>query len=159
MELRSLYSLDSLSSRNKLPLGLVELKIPNCIVGARENKNLSPCCERFIVYRNRRLLVEMYEEVNELYDAFAERLITIGGTPVSSLQAYLTITNIKEATTFISIQDTLITIKKDYEYLINAMKNVLTIAHAENDEATADACIGAIGKFEKTIWVVQASLS
>lgn len=102
---------------------------------------------------------DMYEEVNELYDAFAERLITIGGTPVSSLQAYLTITNIKEATTFISIQETLITIKKDYEYLIKAMKNVLTLAHAENDEATADACIGAIGKFEKTTWMVQASLS
>jgi hypothetical protein len=42
LDLRSLYSLYSLSSRSKLPLGLVELKIPNYVVGTRENKNLPP---------------------------------------------------------------------------------------------------------------------
>ena len=99
----------------------------------------------------------MYEEVNDLYDEFAERLIMIGGTPASSLQAYLSITKIKEATSFLTIEDTLMAIKKDFEYLITVFKSVLKLAKAADDEGTADLCIEAMRKFEKSVWMLQAS--
>jgi starvation-inducible DNA-binding protein len=102
---------------------------------------------------------EMYEEINSLYDEVAERLITLGGTPASSLQAYVTLSKIKEATPFQSINETLLIIKKDYEHLVSAFKDALKLAQAEGDEATADLCITAIGKFEKSLWMIQASLS
>jgi len=39
---------------------------------------------------------ELYDHVNELYDAFAERLITLGGRPGSTLKEYLAKATIKE---------------------------------------------------------------
>jgi starvation-inducible DNA-binding protein len=102
---------------------------------------------------------EMYEEINGLYDDVAERLITIGGLPASSLQAYLAVSKIKEATPFQSINETLLSIKRDYEYLVTAFKETLINAQKEGDEATADLCIGTIAKFEKTLWMIQAALS
>src|SRR5690554_215393 len=41
----------------------------------------------------------LYDEVNELYDVFAERLLTIGGKPASTLKDYLTLSTLKEADT------------------------------------------------------------
>jgi starvation-inducible DNA-binding protein len=42
-------------------------------------------------------LKSFYDEINELYDAFAERLLMVGGKPISNLKGYLEIAIIKEA--------------------------------------------------------------
>lgn len=66
------------------------------------------------------------DEVNELYDAFAERLIIIGGKPASTLSAYLKLTSLKETETLDSklMVDELI---NDLKQLVLALKYSIII--------------------------------
>ncbi|MDX9691439.1 MAG: Dps family protein [Acholeplasmataceae bacterium] len=101
---------------------------------------------------------EFYDEVNELYDAFAERLLMIGGNPVSNLKGYLALTSLKEASGLEKPADMVSHILDDFKMLVTEFKEVLVLAQAENDEATADMLIGAISSFEKHIWMLSFTL-
>lgn len=101
---------------------------------------------------------EFYDEVNELYDAFAERLLMIGGQPVSNLKGYLAITSLKEASGAEKSADMIGHILDDLKLLVTEFKEVLTMAQEKADEATADMLIGAISSFEKHVWMLSATL-
>ena len=101
---------------------------------------------------------EFYDEVNELYDAVAERLLMIGGNPVSNLKGYLALTSLKEASGLEKPADMVSHILDDFKMLVTEFKEVLVLSQAENDEATADMLIGAISSFEKHIWMLSFTL-
>ena len=101
---------------------------------------------------------ELYDEMNELYDEFAERLLMIGGNPVSTLKSYLELTSLKEAS---GKEDALVMAKHildDFKLLNKELKEVLEIAQSEGDEVTADLVIGTMTSFEKHIWMLSATV-
>ena len=100
----------------------------------------------------------LYDEMNELYDEFAERLLMIGGNPVSSLKSYLELTSLKEAS---GKEDALAMVKhvlNDFKLLNIELKEVMEIAQELGDEVTADLAIGAMTSFEKHIWMLSATV-
>jgi starvation-inducible DNA-binding protein len=101
---------------------------------------------------------EFYDEVNELYDAFAERLLMIGGNPVSNLKGYLAITSLKEASGLEKPAEMVTHILDDFKLLTTEFKEALVLAQEKGDEATADMLIGAIASFEKHIWMLTFTL-
>ncbi len=100
---------------------------------------------------------ELYDEINELYDAFAERLITIGGRPASTLKEYLAKATLKEASGEVSAKEMLASLIKDMEALVVSLKELTKVAQDEGDEATADLAIGTISEFEKTLWMLHVT--
>ncbi len=101
---------------------------------------------------------EFYDEVNELYDAVAERLLMIGGNPISNLKGYLAVTSLKEATGTEKTGDMIGLVLNDFKLLVLEFKEALVFAQEQNDEATADLLIGAISSFEKHIWMLTFTL-
>ncbi|MFU8792688.1 MAG: Dps family protein [Acholeplasmataceae bacterium] len=101
---------------------------------------------------------ELYDHINELYDEFAERLLTIGGKPSSTQKAYLELATLKEATGIETAMDMVKGLLSDFELIVKELKEDLKIAQALEDEATADLYIGSIAEFEKTIWMLKFTL-
>lgn len=101
---------------------------------------------------------EFYDEVNELYDAFAERLLMIGGQPTSNLKGYLATTSLKEASGSEKPAEMVQHILDDFQMLVVEFKEALVFAQEQNDEGTADMLISAIQSFEKHIWMLSFTL-
>lgn len=100
-----------------------------------------------------------YDEMNELFDEFAERLLTIGGTPASSLDAYLKLTTLKEETQVKSANEMLLSIKNDFETIIKNLKESLEVAGDANDEVTVDLLVTTIASLEKHVWMLNFTLA
>lgn len=101
---------------------------------------------------------ELYDEVNELYDAFGERLLTIGGKPASTMKAYLEKTSLKEASGIEGALDMVRVVMNDMKLMVKEMKAATTLAQELGDEQTADLLIGTVAGFEKTIWMLDFTL-
>ena len=101
---------------------------------------------------------EFYDEVNELYDAFAERLLMIGGYPVSNLKGYLAITSLKEASGTEKPEEMVKHILDDFKLIALELKETLKIAQDLEDEVTADLIISTLSSFEKHIWMLNFTL-
>jgi starvation-inducible DNA-binding protein len=101
---------------------------------------------------------EFYDEVNELYDAYAERLLMIGGNPVSNLKGYLALTSIKEASGTEKPEEMIKHVLDDFKLLAIELKEVLKLAEDHGDEVTADLLIGTLASFEKHIWMLTFTL-
>jgi starvation-inducible DNA-binding protein len=101
---------------------------------------------------------EFYDEVNELYDAYAERLLMIGGNPVSNLKGYLALTSLKEASGTEKAEDMIKHVLDDFKFLTVELKEVLKLAQDLGDEVTADLVIGTLSSFEKHIWMLTFTL-
>ncbi|MBN3490854.1 DNA starvation/stationary phase protection protein [Acholeplasma equirhinis] len=97
----------------------------------------------------------LYEEVNELYDTFAERLITIGGKPASSLKQYLALTTLKESET-LEPASMVSEVILDLKQLVKEMKETIELTSELKDDATEDLLISTIQSFEKKIWMFEA---
>ena len=101
---------------------------------------------------------ELYDEMNKLYDEFAERILMIGGNPVSSLKSYLELTSLSEG----SGKEAALVMAKhvlnDFKLMNTELKEVLEIAQGLGDEVTADLVIGAMTSFEKHIWMLSATV-
>lgn len=101
-----------------------------------------------------------YEEITEWVDELAERLIQIGGTPVSSLQEYLQETTLVENQKVSLTADEMVrSLVADYEHLINELKKGTVIASDENDKVTEDLFIRILSSFEKKVWLYKSFLN
>ncbi|NLK12675.1 MAG: DNA starvation/stationary phase protection protein [Candidatus Phytoplasma sp.] len=100
---------------------------------------------------------ELYDEINELYDEFAERLIIIGGKPISNLKGYLQATSLKEADEE-KCNDMVLAVVNDFKIMNDELKALLVLAQDLGDEVTADLAIATMTSFEKHIWMFSAYL-
>ncbi|CCV64829.1 Starvation-inducible DNA-binding protein, ferritin-like protein [Alteracholeplasma palmae J233] len=103
-------------------------------------------------------LEELYNEVNELYDEYAERLIAIGGKPISNLKGYLEVTSLNEATEE-STKDMILAVSNDLKLLVTELKEVIDLADKVDDYGTADMATSTIRSFDKHIWMFTALLN
>lgn len=111
-------------------------------------------------FRLHELFEEYYDEVNEYYDEFAERLLTINGRPTSTLSGYLKITSLKEVTKQnLTSNEMLLDILNDFETIINELKDGVKIAQDIDDEQSADLFISTTAALEKHAWMLRFALN
>ncbi len=103
---------------------------------------------------------ELKDQLDEHLDEFAERLITIGGSPFSTLAEFDENSKIKmtSATWDESIANRLSELVIAYKYLTEQFTQALEISEKEGDAVTVDLYTTALGDIEKTIWMLEAEL-
>jgi starvation-inducible DNA-binding protein len=103
---------------------------------------------------------ELMDGLNGHLDEFAERLITIGGSPLSTLAEFDQHSNIEmeKATWEKSLTARLKELVVTYDYLAILFEKGRITAESEDDFVTADLFTGALGDIEKTIWMLKAEL-
>lgn len=99
---------------------------------------------------------ELYTRVQVIIDDLAERILTLGGTPLSTLKDYLECSEIEENQL---IQEG----KKGIAYVLNAQKKLLIvekellkISAKMDDEGTHSFLSDLIREKEKTNWMLSA---
>lgn len=108
--------------------------------------------KEFFTYH--KLFEELYNEATELVDQFAERLLSIKGTPVSTMKEFLQLSNISEGgkeTCPVEISKVLIS---DYSTIVSALKEGIKVADDVNDTSTSDLFTVTITSLEKHIWML-----
>jgi len=102
---------------------------------------------------------ELYDEATLIMDELAERVLTIGGSPVSTLKEHLSLSSIKEATGREKDANAMVqAIIDDYTVLAEECRSGAELAEKAGDEPTADMLIGRTESVEKTIWMLKAVL-
>lgn len=104
---------------------------------------------------------DLIDDLNDLQDEFAERLITIGGSPFSTLKEFDEVSKITlEAGTWDkSMKEHLSGVIAAYQYLAEHFQEGLDISGEEGDEVTVGLYTDALGDIEKTIWMLQAEIA
>lgn len=101
-----------------------------------------------------------YEEITELVDELAERLIQIGGVPVSTMVEYLKETTLVENQKEATSSDMMVRmLLSDYQHLVNELKNGTLTAAESEDKVTEDLFIGILTSLEKKIWLYKSFLN
>jgi len=101
---------------------------------------------------------ELYDEAAERLDALAERLLAIGGKPVSTLNESLALATVSEAAGGESASQMVEAVVADFTKIIGELADGIASAQAIGDEATADLLIGHTADLQKTVWMLSAYL-
>ena len=103
---------------------------------------------------------ELYNESNEHFDAFAERLIAKGQKPYSTLGEFLEHASIKETpyTKKLTAEEMVSNIVEDFKTLKSIANEGIEAASASGDASTEDMLIGYVDSIDLNIWMLQAYL-
>ncbi|NIZ46610.1 DNA starvation/stationary phase protection protein [Entomospira nematocerorum] len=101
----------------------------------------------------------LYNTTASYYDAMAERLLMIGGKPVSSLKGSLEIATIKEEYTIPPSKEMLHSVVHDLNILVESLSQAVDYANKANDDVTADLCVGASRDLQKEVWLLKSLLA
>jgi len=101
---------------------------------------------------------ELYDEMTELLDEYAERLLSIGGTPFATIKQYLATSKLSEDGTEVEPKAIGNTIIKDFSAVVLSLKDGIKIAEDHDDDTTADMFITTISSLEKHIWMFKQSV-
>lgn len=103
---------------------------------------------------------ELYNEANQYFDAFAERLIALGERPYSTLEEFLEHSFIKEKVYSEKIvADRMVeNLVEDYRTIRDVTVKAIELAQKEGDSVTEDLLIGYKSNLDATIWMLQAYL-
>ncbi len=103
---------------------------------------------------------ELYNESNEHFDAFAERLIAKGQKPYSTLGEFLEHASIKETpyTKKLTAEEMVSNIVEDFNTLKSIANEGIEAASASGDASTEDMLIGYVDSIDLNIWMLQAYL-
>jgi len=97
-----------------------------------------------------------YEELADVLDSLAERILQLGERSPATLKDYLKLTGIKEednANCF-TIIDVAKSIKADFEYMLKELHQTQKIV-AESGDCTTDGLVsGIIANLEKHVWML-----
>lgn len=105
-------------------------------------------------------LEEMYDDIADLMDDVAERVLQIGDKPYVTLKDMLAASKIKEESkTSFDSKTIAKAVLTDYEYLLKSFKSLSDIADEANDKGTVALADEKIATFEKAIWMLKAQLA
>lgn len=102
---------------------------------------------------------EYYDEANGYIDDLAERLLSIGGKPASTMKEYLELASVKEADGNESPDEMVRIVIRDFETIIQESKAGMETAENEGDEGTSDMLLGIVSSLEKHCWMLKAYLA
>lgn len=101
---------------------------------------------------------EEYLQAQEAVDNIAERVLALGGKPLSRFSVYLSKAKIKEFNTFDSAENAIDFLVDSLEILIEKENETLEMAAELKDEGTVALMSDLIGGQEKTRWMFSALL-
>lgn len=101
---------------------------------------------------------ELYNEAETNVDELAERILAIGGKPVSTLKECLQLSSIEEAVGNEKANEMIQSLVKDFSMLTGELKEGIALAEKNEDEVTADMLLSILQSLEKHIWMLQATL-
>lgn len=101
---------------------------------------------------------ELYNDLLVKVDEIAERILTLGYTPLHSFTDYTRVASIKEATNISDGKEAVEKVVEAYRALINVQRDVLSVAQEAADEGTAALVSDYIRQQEKQLWMYSAYL-
>ena len=102
-------------------------------------------------------LEELYDEANDILDEVAERILALGGNPVSNMKEALEMATIKELGDGPkSADETIRALISDTDYWIKDSKEIVGLAEKEGDGVTADMFNGYTKAYQKLAWMLKA---
>lgn len=100
-----------------------------------------------------------YEEIHDLYDEIAERLVALEAVVATTTKEYLKLSTIKEIafpkTDGVSLVEEVL---KDLQYLNESLTETIKISDEMDDFVTSDMLTVAISEIQKSIWQYKAYL-
>lgn len=106
------------------------------------------------------LMDDYMDEINDQLDVISERLITLDGSPYSTLKEFADNTGIKDekGDWNKTIPERMETLVAGYRYLADLYQKGIDASGEEGDDCTQDIFIGFKTDIEKKIWMLQAKL-
>ena len=102
-------------------------------------------------------LEELYEEAGDILDEVAERILALGGNPVSNMKEALAMATIKELGDGPkSADETIRALISDTDYWIKDSKEIADLADKEGDSVTNDMFNGYTKAYQKLAWMLKA---
>lgn len=102
---------------------------------------------------------ELYNIALTKIDEIAERILTIGQTPLHTFSDYVRVASIKEAGNLSGDIETVKATHENLTLLINLEREILSLASETGDEGTVGLLSEDINENEKTLWMLNAFLS
>lgn len=99
---------------------------------------------------------ELYTRANESVDEIAERILTLGETPLHTFEDYLNLSKIKVAKNITDPTDTVKTTLDNLKTIIEMEREILSLANGVDDEGSATLMSDYIKEQEKTVWMLNA---
>ncbi|KJY67275.1 Dps family protein [Vibrio nigripulchritudo] len=101
---------------------------------------------------------EIYTDLQTKVDEIAERILTLGHTPLHSFTEYLEVSTIAEHTQAFDGKSTMKGLVKGFSQLISQQRDILGLAGEAEDEGTAAQMSDYIREQEKLVWMLNAWL-
>lgn len=102
---------------------------------------------------------ELYTNTQLKIDEVAERILTLGHTPLHSFTDYLKIATIKEANNVADGKKAIVIILKSYQQIIKIERDLLELSSKAGDEGTNALMSDYIREQEKVVWMYNAYLN
>ncbi|MEG1545983.1 MAG: Dps family protein [Bacteroides sp.] len=99
---------------------------------------------------------KMYDDTAEKVDEIAERILMLGGTPISKFSDYLKKSNISEVDNISNGEQALKNILQTISYLIGEERKILSIASQAEDEVSVSMMSDYLKEQEKLVWMLTA---
>ena len=101
---------------------------------------------------------ELYDDAVLKVDEIAERILTLGGTPLHTFSDYLKFSAIEEAANVNDGTGTVSTTLQNFKTLLSIERQILVLADEAEDEGTNSQMSDYIAEQEKTVWMLSAYL-
>ena len=101
---------------------------------------------------------ELYNDAVMKVDEIAERVLTLGGTPLHTFSDYLKHSTIKEAANVNDSTGTVSTTLSNFKTLLEIERRILELSGEADDEGTNSQMSDYITQQEKTVWMLTAYL-
>ncbi|MDQ3290596.1 MAG: DNA starvation/stationary phase protection protein [Bacteroidota bacterium] len=102
---------------------------------------------------------ELYTNALTRIDEIAERILTLGYTPLHSFSDYIETATIKEIRNVTVDRETVGTTIENLTYLLHLEREILKLAGESNDEGTLSLISDDLNENEKTFWMLNAFLN
>ena len=101
---------------------------------------------------------ELYNDLLLKVDEIAERVLTLGQTPMHTYSDYLNASKIKEAKSLTTADETVGSLLDSFEILITHQREILDLSDEADDEGTNALMSDYIREQEKLVWMYTAFL-
>lgn len=99
---------------------------------------------------------EYYNEAAAYLDELAERTLTLGGKPISTMKQCIESASIKESDPPSGADQMVKQLISDYTTVIEESAALMQAAESENDPGTADVLLKIKSELEKHVWMLKA---
>jgi starvation-inducible DNA-binding protein len=101
---------------------------------------------------------ELYNDSVIKVDEIAERILTLGGTPLHTMTDYINVSDIKELKNVTNGPEGVQQVVNNFSALIAIERELLELAGQADDEGTNSLMSDYISQSEKTVWMLTSYL-